>query len=117
MGQANALMGIGDIYGSLRDKRAMDYYSKALAVARQSNLPRIQAMAMNKIGLVENALGQNKEALDNYAQALAIFQHMNMADASGRTLSNIAMSWSDLGEKQKALDYDNQALAHFARRG
>jgi CHAT domain-containing protein/predicted negative regulator of RcsB-dependent stress response len=110
MGEANALMGIGDIYGSLRDKRAMDYYSKALAIARQSNFPRIQAMAMNKIGLVENALGQNKEALDNYAEALTIFQRMNMADAIGQTLSNIAMSWSDLGEKQKALDYDNQAL-------
>jgi len=110
LGQANALMGIGDIYGSLRDKRAMDYYTKALAIARQSNFPRIQAMAMNKIGLVENALGQNKEALDNYAQALTIFQRMNMADASGQTLSNMAMSLSDLGEKQKALEYDNQAL-------
>ena len=110
MGQANVLMGIGDIYGSLRDKRAMDYYAKALAIARQSNFPRIQAFAMNKIGLVENALGQNKEALDNYAQALTIFKRMNMADASGQTLSNMAMSWSDLGEKQKALGYDNQAL-------
>ena len=110
MGQANALMGIGDIYSSLRDKRAMDYYSKALAIARQSNFPRIQASALNKIGLVENALGQNKQALDNYAQALTIFERMNMADASGQTLSNMAMSWSDLGEKQKALDYDNQAL-------
>jgi CHAT domain-containing protein/Flp pilus assembly protein TadD len=110
MGQATVLMGIGDIYSSLRDKRAMDYYLKALAIARQSNFPRIQASAMNKIGLVENALGQNKEALDNYAQALTIFQRMNMTDASGGTLSNMAMAWSDLGEKQKALDYDNQAL-------
>ena len=110
MGEANALIGIGNIYSSLRDKRAMDYYSKALAIARQSNFPRIQAAAMNKIGLVENAQGRNKEALDSYTQALAIFERMNMADASGQTLSNMAMSWSDLGEKQKALNLDNQAL-------
>jgi CHAT domain-containing protein/tetratricopeptide (TPR) repeat protein len=110
MGEATVLIGIGDIYASLRDKQAMDYYSKALAITQQSNFPRVQASALNKIGSVQNAQGKNKEALDNYKQALAIEQRFNMADASGNTLSNIALAWSDLGEKQKALDYDNQAV-------
>jgi CHAT domain-containing protein len=110
MGQVNTLIGIGDIYRNLRDKQAMDYYAKALAIARQANFPRIQASALNKIGSVENALGQNKEALDNYTQALAIFQRMNTADAIGVTLMNIGEAWSELGEKQKALDNDNRAL-------
>jgi CHAT domain-containing protein/Flp pilus assembly protein TadD len=117
LGQANALMGIGDIYTSLRDKRAMDYYMKALAIARQSNFPRIQASAMNKIGLVQNAQGQNKEALDNYTQALTIFERMNMADASAGTLSNMAMAYSDQGQKQTALEYDNKALPIFRAAG
>ncbi len=109
-GEANALMGIGDIYGSMRDKTAQDYYMQALAIARQSNFPRIQAEALNKIGLVENALGENQKAMDSYTEALAIFRRLNMADAAGLTLSNMGMAWSELGEKQKALDYYNQAL-------
>jgi CHAT domain-containing protein/tetratricopeptide (TPR) repeat protein len=109
-GEATSLMGMGDIYASLRDPKAMDYYTKALAIARQSNFQRIQAAALNKIGLVENALGKNQEALNNYQQALAIFQRMNMADGTGITLNYMGTAWADLGEKQKALDYYNQAL-------
>ncbi len=109
-GEASALMGIGDILGALRDRKAQDYYEQALVIARQGNFPRIQAQALNKIGLVENALGENRKALDNYTEALTIFQHMSMADAAGLTLSNMGMAWSELGEKQKALDYYNQAL-------
>jgi len=109
-GEATTLMGIGDIYASLRDVKALEYYSKALAIARQSNFLRIQAAALNKIGLGDNALGKNQEALDSYNQALAIFQRMNMADASGLTLNNMGMARADLGEQQKALDYYNQAL-------
>jgi len=110
IGEATTLMGIGDIYASLRDVKALDYYSKALTIAQQSNFPRIQASALNKIGLGDNALGKNQEALDHFARALAIFQRMNMADASGLTLNYMGMAWADLGEKQKALDSYNQAL-------
>ncbi len=109
-GEASSLIGIGDIYASLRDKKAMDYYSQALAIARQSNLPRILATALNKVGLGEYELGEDQKALANYNEALPIFQRINMADASGLTLSNIGLAWSDLGEKEKALGYYNQAL-------
>ena len=110
-GEAITLMGIGDIDISLRDRKAIDYYSKALAIAQQSNFPRIQASALNKIGMVENALGKNQEALDHFNQALVMFQRMNMAAASGTTLSNIGLAWSGLGEQQKALDSYNHALS------
>jgi CHAT domain-containing protein len=109
-GEAMALMGIGNILGGLRDKKCQDDYEQALAIARQFNFPRIQAEALNKIGLVQNALGENQKALDSYNQALTLFQRMNMLDAAALTLSNIAGAWSELGEKQKALDFYNQAL-------
>jgi CHAT domain-containing protein/Tfp pilus assembly protein PilF len=109
-GEANSLIGIGDIYASRRDKQAMDDYTQALAIARQFNFQRIQATALNKIGQVEEALGNAQKALDNFNQALPIVQRMNMSDATGQTLSNIGMALSDLGEKQKALDAYDTAL-------
>jgi CHAT domain-containing protein/Tfp pilus assembly protein PilF len=109
-GEANALIGVGDIYASMRDRKAIDYYAQALDIARQLNFPRIQANALNKMGLVENAEGENQKALDHFNQSLPIFQRMNMADAAGLALSNIGLAWSGLGEEQKALDFYNQAL-------
>lgn len=109
-GEAMSLLGIGDIYASLRDKKAMDYYARALTIARQSNFPRILAMALNKTGIGENALGENQKALEHFTEALPIFQRMNMADASGLTMNNIGLALSDLGEKEKALGFYNQAL-------
>ena len=109
-GEANALIGVGDIYASIRDRKAIDYYAQALDIARQLNFPRIQANALNKMGLVENAEGENQKALDHFNQSLPIFQRMNMADAAGLALSNIGLAWSGLGEEQKALDFYNQAL-------
>ena len=70
-GEAISLIGIGDIYASLRDKRAMDDYSQALAIARQSNFPRILAIALNKIGTGEYALGENQKALENFTRGPA----------------------------------------------
>jgi CHAT domain-containing protein len=109
-GEALALIGIGDIYASLRDKQATDDYTQALAIARQLNFSRIQANALNKIGQVEEALGNSQKALDDFNQALPIVQRMNMNDAIGQTMSNIGMALSDLGEKQKALDAYDKAL-------
>jgi len=109
-GEAMALIGIGDIYASRRDKKGMDYYGQALAIARQSNFPRILATALNKMGMGEYALGEYQKALENLNDALSIFQRMNMADASGLTMSNIGLAWSDQGEKEKALGYFNEAL-------
>jgi CHAT domain-containing protein/Tfp pilus assembly protein PilF len=109
-GQANTLIGIGDIYGSLRDRQAEDDYKQALAIARKSNFQRIQALALNKIGLVEGAKGESQKALDNFNEALPIFQRFNMADNIGLTLSNIGMAWASLGDEHKAFDFYSQAL-------
>ena len=109
-GEAITLLGMGDIDISLRDRKAIDFYSQALAIARQLNFPRIQAMALNKIGMVESEEGDNEKALEEFNQALPIFQRMNMPDLSGGTLTNMGKSWSSLGNVEKALDYFNQAL-------
>ena len=108
--EATALVGIGDIYATLRDKKCWDNYSQALAIARQFNLPLVQANALNREGLVQLAVEQNQKALDSFNQALPLYRRLNMNDAAGLTLNNIGLAWSGLGEMAKSLDFFNQAL-------
>jgi CHAT domain-containing protein len=109
-GEAAALIGIGDIYASLRDKKCMDAWTQALAVARQFNFSLVQAEALNRLGLAQNALQQNQKALDSFNQALVIYQRLNMTDGAGLMLNNIGLAWSGLGQMEKAIDSFNQAL-------
>jgi len=108
--EALSLIGMGTVYANQRDRKAMDYYTQALAITHQFNLPRVQAKALNSIGTVAEEMGNNQKALDNFNQALPIFQRMNMPDDAGMTMSNIAIVLSNLGEKEKALKYYSQAL-------
>jgi CHAT domain-containing protein len=110
-GIASTLLGIGDLYASIRDGKAVDYYAKALALARQSNFVRIEASALYKLGLAENALGKNDEALEDDTEALGLFRRLNMPDATGQTLTNLGLVRSQLGENEKALDSYKEALA------
>jgi CHAT domain-containing protein/Tfp pilus assembly protein PilF len=108
--EALSLIGMGIVYTNLRDRKAMEYFTQALAITHQFKFPRIQANALNLIGTVEEEMGDNQKALDNFNQALPIYQRMNMAAETGMTMSNIAIALSNLGEKEKALKYYDQAL-------
>jgi CHAT domain-containing protein/Tfp pilus assembly protein PilF len=116
-GQANTLIAIGDIYAAQRDRKAEDNYKQALAIAGKSNFPRILATALNRIGLVENAKGDNQKALNDFNEALPIFQRFNMTDSIGLTLNNIGMAYAALGDEQKALDSYNRALSIMQQTG
>ncbi len=109
-GEATTLIGIGDIYAGLRDKKCIDAWTQALAAARQFHFPLVEAEALNRLGLAQNALQQNQRALDSFNQALAIYQRLNMTDEAGLMLNNIGLAWSGLGEMEKAIDSFSQAL-------
>jgi CHAT domain-containing protein/Tfp pilus assembly protein PilF len=109
-GEANALLGIGDIYSGHLDKKCIDEWTQALAIARQFNLPRVEAQALNKMGLAYSFLGDKQKALDSYNQALPIFRAVGDRSSAATMLNNIGSIYDGLGDKQKALDYYNQAL-------
>jgi len=82
-----------------------------------------EAITLNNIGGVYDALGEKQKALDFYNQALPIRRAVgdrggeattlnNIGAGGGEaiTLNNIGRVYDALGEKQKALDYYNQAL-------
>jgi len=69
-----------------------------------------EAITLNNIGRVYDALGEKQKALDNYQQALPIMRAVGNRTGEAVTLNNIGFVYDDLGEKQKALDYYQQSL-------
>jgi CHAT domain-containing protein/tetratricopeptide (TPR) repeat protein len=109
-GEASAQLGIGDIYASLLDRKCIDAWTHALAIARQFNFPSIEAQALNSLGRAYDFLGDKQKALDYFNQALPVRRAAGDRSGEAGTLNNIGLVYSNLGEPQKALDYYNQAL-------
>jgi CHAT domain-containing protein/Tfp pilus assembly protein PilF len=110
-GQANCLLRLGFIHGSLGEQqKALDFYNRALPLKRAVGDRAGEATTLNNIGLAYSALGEKQKALEFYNQALPL--RRAVGDRAGETivLINIGAVYSNLGEKQKALEFYNQAL-------
>ncbi|MCA2703613.1 MAG: CHAT domain-containing protein, partial [Microcystis sp. M038S2] len=91
-------------------QKALDYYQQALPLWRAVGDRTGEAVTLNNIGVVYNALGEKQKALDYYQQALPLSRAVGDRTGEATTLNNIGLVYDDLGEKQKALDYYQQAL-------
>ncbi|MCE2669857.1 MAG: tetratricopeptide repeat protein [Microcystis sp. 49638_E5] len=124
-GEATTLSNIGLVYSDLGEKqkaldyyqqalplrqKALDYYQQALPLRRAVGDRSGEAITLNNIGRVYDALGEKQKALDNYQQALPIMRAVGNRTGEAVTLNNIGFVYDDLGEKQKALDYYQQSL-------
>jgi len=98
--QENALNSLGRIHTNLEDyKTAADYFSKALAIARQREATAAAGEYLNNLSWVDLKLGQTEQAKKNNAEALSILSgtddypeklrarlnHMSIAIATGQT--------------------------------
>ena len=96
------------------DNTRVQWLDKGLQASRQldqdENVKGNQALLLNQIGAVWDALGEKDTALDFYQQALSLFRAVGDRGGEATTLNNIGGVWSALGEKDKALDFYNQAL-------
>jgi CHAT domain-containing protein/Flp pilus assembly protein TadD len=109
--QGASLIFLGRIHDDLGEKqKALDFYNKALPIARAFGAHVGEAGILNNIGLVYNSLGENRKALDFYNQSLPIIRALGERSIEATVLNNICNAYSELDEKQKALDFCNQAL-------
>ncbi|MDT4967577.1 MAG: hypothetical protein QOJ64_2314, partial [Acidobacteriota bacterium] len=69
-----------------------------------------EAVTLNNIGGVYDALGEKQKALDFLNLALPLFRAVGDRRGESATLNNIGRVYDGLGEKQKALDFYNLAL-------
>ena len=98
-----------------RERRGLwaDYLAGAdrgLTLCRAHGLRRDEAVLLNDIGLVYDALGQRQTALDYYQRALPIWAEVGDRAGQAATLNNIGLVYDALGQRQTTLDYYQQAL-------
>jgi tetratricopeptide (TPR) repeat protein len=98
-----------DIQGDL--KTALEYYFKALEIARRSGNPRTQVSKLGNIGKVYIALGDYTRALDYMFRALRISDSLGDKQRKATQLSNIGIVFHTQGNPDKALDYYFKAIA------
>jgi CHAT domain-containing protein/Tfp pilus assembly protein PilF len=90
--------------------KAIEKYEEALKHWRAAGDRAGEAITLNNIGGVYDALGEKQKALDYYSQALPLRRAVGDRAGEAVTLNNIGGVYDALGEKQEALDYLNQAL-------
>ncbi|WP_233153845.1 CHAT domain-containing tetratricopeptide repeat protein, partial [Scytonema sp. HK-05] len=85
-------------------------YNQAFPLFRAVGDRRGEAVTLNNIGVVYDALGEKQKALQYYNQALLLVRAVGYRSGEAVTLNNIGHIYDALGEKQKGLEYLNQAL-------
>ena len=109
--EAYTLNAIGFFHKSLGEyHEALDYHSKALALAQAAGDGGVAALALYSIGSVNDNLGEPQKALDFYSRALSAYQSIPDQSMVGATLGSIGIIYSGSGEPRKALEFFNRAL-------
>ncbi|WP_449418990.1 CHAT domain-containing protein [Phormidium nigroviride] len=92
-------------------QQAIQTLQHILAIARQLKERKIEAMALNHIGVSYNRIGQPQEALKYLNQALLITQEIGERYGEAATLNSIGAVYYSISQPQEALKYYNQALS------
>jgi CHAT domain-containing protein len=98
-------------------EEAESAFRKSLAIARQQNLPFLQANALGSLGLVAMGRERYDEAIDWFKAALELSKRLGAQSAVAKTLGNMAWSYRELGDFENALVLDKEAEEMSARSG
>ena len=81
-----------------------------LAIAESANDSKGQAIFLNDIALVYEAIGEKNDALDIFKRALHLRRKIGDKGGEAVTLTNLGLVHDHLGDKEQALDYLRQSL-------
>lgn len=113
--EATSLYLIGNAYIHLREKqKAFDFSNRALPVAQiaahqpdqeQQRLGiKVEARALDTLGLAHNEFGDKKRALELFNQALALNRAIGDRAGEADTLNYLAVAHQLVGDYQRSLD-------------
>ena len=94
-------------------RQAITKFEEVLPLYRAIGDRRKEAVTLNNIGYIYNALGEKQKALEYFNQSLPLSRATGDKVGEAFNLNNIGKVYNDLGQKQKALEYYNQALPIF----
>jgi len=97
-------------YDKSNYKKAIEYYEKALEIAREIGNKLGEGTALGNLGLVYGGLGKIKKAMEYYEKALEIAREIGNKLGEGAALANLGLIYGDLGEVKRAIEYYEKAL-------
>lgn len=101
---AHLLFRLGD------NAQAIEVGQHALALARQHDLPQVEAQACNTLGCAQARAGQIEAGIQVLEQSLALAQSEQLYGASCRAYTNLAMVYSTVNP-ERAMTYTLRGLA------
>lgn len=105
--QANLLLNMGNLYQDMRDlEKAHQYFSEALASAREHLNQNVESIALLNIASVEYELGRLEAAHDHYSEALDLSRelHNRYGELSALDgLARVLMAWDRMDDALHAL--------------
>jgi len=110
--QGRRLSDIAHSYLNLGDySKAMDYYNKALAVARENNNRSDEGRWLANLGFAKNVMKDYLEAISLLEEALSIARETNDKRGEGSRLEGLAHAHYKLGDIEKSIQLHKEALA------
>lgn len=109
--QGRRLSDIAHSYLNLGDySKAMDYYNKALALARKNNNRLDEGRWLANIGSAKNVMKDHQEAKEILEEALSIARETNDLKGEGSRLEGLAHAYYKLGEVDTSIQFHEQSL-------
>jgi len=93
--------------------KAVDLLTQALQLYRTEKNPGGEAVALHKLAIAYDSLGNKERALEYFNQSLTILRQNKDRHGEALVLNNIGLLYGSLGESERALEFYNQALAIF----
>lgn len=94
-----------------RYEKAFRYQRKALAMARENNMPELEVISLNTSGLIWWALGNYTKAMREFEGALTVAEEDRIRkDEVATTYNNMGLVFRETGRYDKALDAFDKAL-------
>jgi CHAT domain-containing protein len=116
--RAQALNNAGEAFYSLSDlRKALDYFTQALAAWRAGEDRSGQALAHLNLGYTYADLGDSQKASEHYRAALELWKKVGHAQGEALCLTALGGLESFRGEKQSALTYHHEAVRAFQTMG
>ena len=109
---ASHLSNLGLCHHSLGEyRRAIDLYTEALAIARETGYRQSESARLGNLGLCYYNLGEYQRAIDLCTQALAIAREIGYPQVEANALGNIGRAWLASGDANQAAAMLAQAVS------
>ncbi|MBD3227157.1 MAG: tetratricopeptide repeat protein [Candidatus Lokiarchaeota archaeon] len=116
--EIKALGSIGMInYGQGKQHQAMDYYRRALKIAKELDQKRDIRYLLSSIGLIYRDQAKYERAKEFFLEAIKIDDEIGDIDSKGSDLSNIGIVYMGMREYNKSLEASEKAVKIFDKTG